>query len=223
MYPLIKNTLIKDLIEHCPKLFSLKELYRPTVGADYVHKNNKTILYPVSYLNTMPIGDDKRIVKYITTLQKRAILARADQAVCGHSDMNSTAVLAAGYLFLNDKREVIGISNESHDFEQQSVFSLLWPLIILQIKRVPIIAQFSIIDSKAQSEYPLDLNDRIAITQALTASQRQAIRGANSSNTVSIRDKGLEFQAQSFFTGPKSAPTTSAPEKSSRKFILPTS
>ncbi len=201
MYPLIKNTLIKDLIERSPNLFREKVLYRLKPHYFPSNQSNKTILYPISHLPTLPIGDDKRIVKYIVSANKRLLLSRADHLERGHEDMTNDEVLAAGYLFLHDDRKILGISNESNVFEQQAPTSLLWPLTILQVNRALIADQFSLIDSNAQSEIQILATDRITITQALTKAQRAALREANASQVVLSRENGIESPAQTFFTG----------------------
>jgi hypothetical protein len=208
MYPLIKNTLIKDLITHASLAFEDKTGYR--VSPSYVapSKVNKTILYPLSHLNTMPMGDDKRVIKYIVTHAMRLLLSRGDQPKRGHAEMSNKDVLAAGYLFLNDDRHIIGISNESPDFEQQSVYSLIWPLLILQLNRTTTIAeQFSVIDSNSshRGECSIDSNDRIAMTMTLSPKQRSSLRKINESTVILSRENGVESPAQTFFTGLKSS------------------
>jgi len=207
MYPLIKNTMIKDLIELSSKLFGTKACY--PLSKDYVasSKPHKTILYPLNQLKTMPLGDDKRSTKYIVKPDKRMLLARTNEPERGHADMSSTEVLAAGYLFLNDQKEIISISNEGPGFEQQSIESLLWPLLILHVKRAFIAETFSIIDCISQREYTLNSKDRIEIASSLTVPQRKNIEQANSSDGILVRENGIESQAQTFFTGLK------APEK----------
>ena len=220
MYPLIKNTLIKDLIEETPNLFRDKVTYRPIHSTSTVaKKSNKIMLYPLSHLPTMLIGDDKRIVQYIIAPNKRMLLARGDLPGRGHAQMSNAEVLAAGYLFLNDDREIIGISNESPEFEQQSLLSLLWPTLAIQVRRSRIADQFSIIDSNSQSEYSLHSTDRIAITLALLKSQRAAIAEANASNVVLSSENGQVSQSPTFFTGLK--PSTDDSLNRARHLIAP--
>ena len=195
--------LVKDLIEYADKLFTDTKRYQLHPHCKASNKPGKNILYSVDQLSAMPTRYD--IIKYVVDSSLRMWLSRGDEPDRGHAEMGLNEILAAGYLFLNDQNEIIGVSNESPDFEQQDFVSLLWPVSILQVKRAPIAKQFSIVDSSSQRECQVALDERISITQNLKMPNRDAIRAANLSSRVLFSEYGRQYQPSNFFTGaPKS-------------------
>lgn len=159
-------------------------------------------LYPVKQFPALHTAlhakkdNDVRIIQYIVTPQKKLLLAQEGPSsafIPTHKEMMTNpalikaSVLAAGYLFLNTSGEIIGISNESDDFVDLNLQSLLYPVAILHLMNAPIAKTFSVIPTDTH-QFELTLEDRQTIVETLPLSLIKAILAANQDPKVIVRE-----------------------------------
>lgn len=157
-------------------------------------------LYPISQLNKFQhwilttTNDDKRIAKFVVTKNKTLLIAqegKASHLIPHHGDMAKHGALAAGFIFFNLNGEVIGVSNESDDFKNQSLHSMLWPLIILLTKGVPLAPLITVINHDPIMQLHITKNDLEQMITDLSDNLRASIEKANNISDVIIHEKLL--------------------------------
>ena len=175
----------------------------------------KHTLYPIKQLPAFQTAlqasrdGDKRIAQYIVTNKKQMLIAREgtpSASIPGHQDMDNAPVLAAGHIFFNAAGEVVGLSNESDDFKALEVDSMLWPVIILNLLKIPLATPFIIIPStldldktdsiSTTGEFELTLTDRLTLTENLSSNLREDILKANQNDMIITREHLSEQRRQ---------------------------
>ena len=134
--------------------------------------------------------DDARLAKYVVTHKKKILLARAGErsaSIPGHVDMSSGPMLAAGYIFFNDFGDITGLSSEVTDlilernnptvFNELNMHSMLWPVLILSLAKMPMAESFSLISS--HGELALTSAERTALINAIPLTLGRALVKAN--------------------------------------------
>ena len=189
-----------ELIDHSATFLAHRTHYI-SHKAPFPRETFKHFLFPVKKLSALQTNrhdDDKRIAQYVVTTQKTLLIAREgtpSSSTPSHQDMSHGHVLAAGHIFFNAANEVVGLSNESDDFEELSVHSMLWPVLILHLTGTTLATPFilipSVIDNdgfNTSGEFELTRADRIMLTEKLSPRFCQAIQNANQAEAIIIRE-----------------------------------
>jgi hypothetical protein len=162
------------------------------------HDAFRFFLYPISQLNKFQhwilttTNDDKRIAKFVVTKDKTLLIAqdgKASHLIPHHGDMAKHGALAAGFIFFNLNGEVIGVSNESDDFKDQSLQRMIWPLIILLTKGVPLAPLITVINHDPIMQLHITKNDLDQMITYLSEDLRASIENANNISDVIIHEK----------------------------------
>ena len=157
-------------------------------------------LYPISQLKKFQhwilttTNDDKRIAKFVVTKNKTLLIAqegKASHLIPHHTDMAKHGALAAGFIFFNLNGEVIGVSNESDDFKDQALQRMLWPLIILLTKGVPLAPLITVINHDPIMQLHITKSDLDQMIADLSHDLRSSIEKANNISDVIIHEKLL--------------------------------
>lgn len=181
----------------------------------------KHLLYPIKQLPAFRTAlqassdDDKRIAQYVVTNEKKLLIAREgtpSASTPGHRDMSHGPVIAAGHIFFNAAGDVVGLSNESDDFEELTVHSMLWPVLILHLTNTPLATPFIIIPSiidkhgfNTPGEFELTRADRIQLADKLAPSLSQALLETNQDDVIITREHGSKKHHLSQANAPMSS------------------
>ena len=156
--------------------------------------------YPISQLNKFQrwiittTNDDKRIAKFVVTKDKTLLIAQEGKAghlIPRHGDMAKHGALAAGFIFFNPSGEVIGVSNESDDFKDHTLQRMLWPLIILLTKGVPLGPLITVINHDPLMQLHITKSDLDQMMTNLSDDVRLSIEKANNISDVIVYEKLL--------------------------------
>ena len=162
-------------------------------------------LYPISQLNKFQhwvlstTNDDKRIAKFVVTKAKTLLIAqegKASHLIPRHRDMAKDGALAAGFIFFNLNGQVIGVSNESDDFKDQALQRMLWPLIIMLTKGVPLAPLITVINHDPMTQLDITKDDLDQMITKLSTDIRSSIENANNISDVIIDEKLLKTPYQ---------------------------
>jgi hypothetical protein len=192
----------KDIFIHSAESLNQETPY--TCASRPPSRPYKYHLYPIkliSALNTVLQArkdNDTRLIQYIVSPQNELLLTQEGPPstfIPTHKEMKlkptstKVSVLAAGYLFLNSAGEIIGISNESEDFKEQSLLSLLRPVAILHIMKAPIAKNFSVIPNTPDThQFELTAEDRQEIVEKLPLNFIKVMLAANQKTKVITRE-----------------------------------
>jgi hypothetical protein len=138
------------------------------------------------------------LIQYVVSPQNELLLAQEgipSTFIPTHKEMKlkttsaTVSVFAAGYLFLNSAGEIIGISNESDDFKEQDLLSLLRPVSILHILKAPVAKNFSVIPSTLEThQFELTAENRQEIVEKLPLNCIEAMLTANQKTKIITRE-----------------------------------
>lgn len=161
-----------------------------------IRDTSKHQIYSVEQLSALQASlqnsgvDDGRLAKYVISHKKKMLLARAGErsaSIPGHVDMSSGPMLAAGYIFFNDSGDVTGLSSEVTElilepnnptvFNELNMHSMLWPVLILSLAKIPMAESFSLISS--HGELALTSAERSALISTIPLTLGRALVKAN--------------------------------------------
>lgn len=164
-------------------------------------------LYPVTQVSALITAiqarkqeTDIRFIQYVVTPQKKILLAQAegsDAFIPTHQSMaymnlgqTNSSVLSAGFIFLSPEGKIMGISNESQDFPNQSLESILWVVAGLYVLNVPTEENLSIIPNTPNTmQFLLTTADRQIILEQLPYNTIRMLIAAHQDSKVIIRQE----------------------------------
>ena len=168
----------------------------------------KYVLYPIKKIDAFhnelrtSNTDDFRIAQYIVTDKQQLLISREGtpgMTIPRHQHMNKGSILSAGYIFFEGKSgKIVGISNESSDFEHLNLKCLLWPVAILQLMNAPVADIFSITPNHEIRQFELNKKDRQTIVEGIPSRLRKSALAANQCDKI-IKRASSE-RRESFFT-----------------------